>query len=408
MRIAVITTYPPSGGSLNEYAFHFVRHLRQKADVDDVIVIGDELPSHEQELAAPDEAGLAPLRIERAWRFGGWLNTPRILRAIRRTSPDIVLFNIQFASFGKRKIPATLGLLAPALSRLSGVPTVVLLHNLVDTVDLQNAGFARSRVSEALLRIAGNLLTRVLLLADRVALTIPKYVELLESKYRADNVLLAPHGSFADRVPSFDLPAGPTQLMTFGKFGTYKRVEVLIEAFRLLQTGSARALELVIAGSDSPNTPGYLANIQQRYADVPNIRYTGYVAEEDVPQLFTDATIVVFPYNSTTGSSGVLHQAGDYGKAVVLPMLGDLAELVQEEGYGGEFFEPENPASLAEALTRLLDDPARCLELGRQNWLAANGLSIGDVVDWYIFHFQDLLDRRQPKPVGASVRSTMS
>lgn len=408
MRIAVITTYPPSIGSLNEYAFHFVRHLRQKPDVDEVIVLADALPTDEQELNAGDDERLAPLRIERVWRFGGWLNTPRLLRAIRRYRPDVVLFNIQFASFGKRKIPATLGLLAPALSRLGGVPTVVLLHNLVDAVDLQNAGFARSRVSEGLLRIAGNLVTRVLLLANLVALTIPKYVELLEGKYKASNVLLAPHGSFAERVPSFEPPSGPAQILAFGKFGTYKRVEVLIDAFRLLQQGSSKPLELVIAGSDSPNTPGYLADAQRRYADVPNIRYTGYVAEDDVPQLFTDASIVVFPYNSTTGSSGVLHQAGDYGKPVVLPLLGDLAELVQEEGYGGEFFEPEDAVSLAAALTRLLNNPARCLELGRQNWLAANGLSIGDVVDWYIFHFQDLLEGRRTTSVGSSIRSTMS
>ncbi len=57
--------------------------------------------------------------------------------------------------------------------------------------------------------------------------------------------------------------------------------------------------------------------------------------------------MVVFPYTSTTGSSGVLHQAGGYGKAVIMPDLGDLALLVKEEGYRAEFFEPTSSISLA-------------------------------------------------------------
>jgi glycosyltransferase involved in cell wall biosynthesis len=87
----------------------------------------------------------------------------------------------------------------------------------------------------------------------------------------------------------------------------------------------------------------------------------------------------------------VLHQAGDYGKAVVLPKIGDLAELIAEEGYTGEFFEPNNPQSLADALTRILDEPARRMEMGRQNYLAARGLPLGEVVDWYLLHIEVLL-----------------
>jgi glycosyltransferase involved in cell wall biosynthesis len=121
------------------------------------------------------------------------------------------------------------------------------------------------------------------------------------------------------------------------------------------------------------------------------VRYTGYVAEEDVPRIFGEAAAVVFPYTSTTGSSGVLHQAGDYGKAVVLPKIGDLAELIAEEGYTGEFFEPNNPQSLADALTRILDEPERRMEMGRQNYLAARGLPLGEVVDWYLLHIEVLL-----------------
>jgi glycosyltransferase involved in cell wall biosynthesis len=128
---------------------------------------------------------------------------------------------------------------------------------------------------------------------------------------------------------------------------------------------------------------------------VAGIRFTGYVAEEDVAEVFHAAAVVVFPYTSTTGSSGVLHQAGDYGKAVVLPHIGDFAEVIAEEGYAGEFFEPGDVQSLADAIARVIDDPARRRQLGEQNYAASRGLPIAEVVDWYLLHFQMLIDEKQ-------------
>jgi glycosyltransferase involved in cell wall biosynthesis len=332
------------------------------------------------------------LQIIPCWRFGAWDNLLRIRAAVRRVCPDVVLFNIQFASFGSGRASAALGLLTPALLKAVGMPTTILLHNIMETVDLQNAGFARNVLLEKLTRLSGTLITRLLLTADMVALTVPKYVEILEQKYRTGKATLVPHGSFEDAAPPLEMPADlPPQIMTFGKFGTYKTVEPLIEAFRLLREDGRPDLELVIAGSDSPNAPGYLERVRRHYADLPGLRFTGYVAEEDVPRVFGEATVVVFPYTSTTGSSGVLHQAGGYAKAAVLPNLGDLAELVTEEGYAGEFFEPGDVASLAAAIARVLDDPERRHVLETQNYLAACGLPMSEIVDWYLLHIQPLV-----------------
>lgn len=396
MHLAIVTTYPPGTGTLNEYAYHFVRILRRKPEVQAVTLLVDELPKGQCYSDPEPEAGLAPLQIVPCWRFGGLGNAWRISRAVRRAAPDAVLFNIQFASFGRDKVSGALGLLSPALARAAGVPTVVLLHNLVEMVDLRQAGFTANPLIERAMRLAGTMLTRALLRANLVALTIPKYVELLEQKYGASNVVLAPHGSFDDAaaLPD-DPPSDPLRIMTFGKFGTYKRVEPLINAFCALRSPDRPALELVIAGSNSPNAPGYLEEVQARYAHVEGLRFTGYVPEEAVPGLFRESAIVVLPYTSTTGSSGVLHQAGDYGRAVVLPNVGDLAELIAEEGYAGEFFEPDDVQSLTTAIARLIDDPARRHELGRRNFMAACGLPMADVVDWYLLHMEQLRAKPQ-------------
>lgn len=397
LRLAIVTTHPPGKGSLNEYAYHFVRFLRQKEEVGELFLLVDELPEGGT-YAFDEQPHLAPVHVVPCWRFGGKNNPVRIRSAVRKANPDGVLFNIQFASFGGGKISATIGLTAPALVKRAGYPTIVLLHNIMETVNLKSAGFASNPAVESVIRLSGTVVTRLLLSADLVALTIPKYVEILESKYGATNVVLAPHGAFEDAPPPpFELPEGPLQIMAFGKFGTYKKIETLVEAFKLLQARArpdGRTLELVIAGTDSPNAAGYLEGVRQRYADVDGMRYTGYVAEEAVPRIFQEAAVVVFPYTSTTGSSGVLHQAGDYGKAVVLPHIGDFAEVIAEEGYAGEFFEPDDPQSLADAIARVIDDPARRRELGAQNYAASRGLPIADVVDWYLLHFQTLIAQK--------------
>lgn len=393
LNIAVVSPYPPSKSSLNEYGYHFITALRKKPEIGQIYILSDELPEGEYYQPITDEG--APTSIISCWKFGAINNATRIQSAVNTLKPDVVLFNIQFASFAGSRIAGAFGLLSPMLVKyMSRIPTVVLLHNIMETVDLSSAGFGGSNLMELVTRKAGEWATRAILSADLVALTIPKYVEILNEKYKAKNVFLAPHGAFDDvPEPDFsDSNNGKLNIMTFGKFGTYKKVEPLIEAFsKLKESQREQELELVIAGSDSPNVKGYLENVKHQYSNIDGITYTGYVAEEDVPRLFQESDVVVFPYTSTTGSSGVLHQAGSFGCAAVLPNFGDFAEIIKEEGYTGVFFEPNDVDSLTEAIETLLSSPEMRKEQGQQNYLAAKGIPIDDVVDWYLMHAERYL-----------------
>ena len=400
MTIAIITTHPPGTGSLNEYAYHFVRSLRQKAEVREILLLTDDLPPGQsyEHVEQRTDAFEVPVRVLPCWNFNAWRNPLRILATVHKLKPDVVLFNLQFATFGNRKIAATLGLVTPVLLRLTGVPTVVLLHHLMEKINLASAGFG-SRV-EQLIRFFGKIVTRLLLATNLVVVTIPNYVELLKEHYGADNVLLTPHGAFEEmEQPRADASSNEKQvILTFGKFGTYKRVELLLEAFALLQAEQRYStLELVIAGTNSPNAPGYLERMKQEYGTLQHVSFTGYVPEEQVANVFGPAKLVVFPYISTTGSSGVLHQAGEFGKAVVLPHIGDFVDVIADEGYIGRFFQPDNAHSLAQAIASLLDNPEECRGIGQHNYIAAHGLPISSVVDWYLIHFQYLLDNKQPR-----------
>jgi len=398
MKLAVVTAFPPSKVTLNEYGYHLVKHFAQKTEVNEIVLITD----HTAEPKQLDFESASKISVKESWKFNSYKNIIDVLRTIRSEKPDSVLFNLQFMKFGDKKIAATLGLLLPMITKLLGIPTIVLLHNILEEVDLGNAGFTNNKLLQKIYNFIGTTITRFLLQADLVSVTISKYVEVLKAKYRHDNIVLIPHGSFeTPPSPTMNLPEGPKKVMAFGKFGTYKKVEIMIDAVQKIRERTSQSIEIVIAGTDSPNTPGYLAGVAKKYDHVPNLTFTGYVSEEQVPVIFNESAVAVFPYTSTTGSSGVLHQAGSYGKAVVLPDLGDLGILVREEGYAGEFFIPGDADSLANAIEKILENDEYRIMLGKTNYEAACSLPMELIADKYLAYFNQIRNRKmKTKLVG--------
>jgi len=395
MKLAIVTSYPPSKVTLNEYAYHLVKHFRQHNQITELVLLTDANP---QEAAIHFTEEGCKVTIKKCWTFNKYSNVFSVMKAVKQINPDAILFNLQFMKFGDKKIVAALGLLLPVFCKLKKIPTIVLLHNILEQVDLKSAGFTKNKLLQKIYNVIGTTLTKFILAADTVAVTISKYAEILEEKYKAKNVILIPHGTFElPKEPTYQVPEGPLKIMTFGKFGTYKKVEILIEAVAKIRTRTRTPIEIVIAGTDNPNVPGYLKSVKERYAHISRLNFTGYVAESDVPKIFSESAMVVFPYTSTTGSSGVLHQAGSYGKAVVMPDLGDLSILVKEEGYRGEFFNPTNVDSLANAIEKIVLNTAYRNELGKANYKAATAYPMSKVTSMYLEEFNKIRQRHGQK-----------
>jgi glycosyltransferase involved in cell wall biosynthesis len=391
LRLAIVSSYPPSHAALTEYARQIVPLLADKPGIAGVVVLADRLDSGVRDVAPSDPR----IAIERCWSFGSSRAARDIRRALRRHRPDAVIFNIHFTTFGIHKVPAALGLCAPALARLAGYPVVVLLHNLIDTVDLRRLGLRVNGVNHRLVRIAGSLATRAVLRAHVVAVTLPQHVELLREQYGAGNVVLIPHGSWGtvDRVDTRGQEEGarPFRLLAFGRFGTYKRLEIVFAALERLRAAPGQGFELTIAGIDNPSAAGYLQSMRARHGHREGVTFRGYVPEDDVPGLFAWADAALMPYEATTGSSGVVHLAGAAGCPLVLPLVGELRELIEAEDFAGEYYTAGSAEDLAAAILRLRDDPVRRREMGARNRLAASGLPIEELVDWYLIHLDRVL-----------------
>ena len=376
MKICLVTTFPPSRGGLSEYGFHIARELRQNPFLS-LTILADQLPNPEPELEG--------YSVQRCWSFNDLGSPRRLLRVIRELDPDVVWFNLLFTTFGRKPAVAFCGLAVPVLSRLTGCYTHVTLHHLMDTVDLGDAGVSH----RSLYRVGGALATKMLLMSNSVSVLMPGYRQILQNKYGGQNVHIRHHGILSHRpeYPDFSRRGNPAQrILAFGKWGTYKRLETIIEAFEVLAERHPEA-KLVVAGEDHPQTPGYVASLAQRFGGDRRMEFTGYVAEERVADLFRTASVCVMPYSSSTGASGVAHLACAYGLPIVSADLADFRQMAVEEGMAIDFYRPGDTGDLAARLITLLESQERQRAMAEQNFSAALRMTMPRIIHEYVRHF---------------------
>ena len=377
MRICLVTAFPPSKRGLNEYGYHIARELQQDPLLS-LTILADQLETGEPELDG--------YTVKRVWGMNLLSNPVRLLRAVRDIKPDVVWFNLLFSTFGGKPVPAFAGLAIPALTRLTGCYTHVTLHHLMDNINLEDAGVRYARVY----RTAGNVATRMLLAANSVSVLLPAYRRTLIEKYKGDDVHFRAHGILSARpeYPDFSKRGNPVhRVVAFGKWGTYKRLELLLEAFATVNATMPET-KLIIAGGNHPMTPGYVESVAEKYKDDSSIEFTGYVAEEDIPKLFGSASITVMPYSSATGASGVAHLACEFGVPIVSADIADFREMADDENLALDFYKLGDAGSLANKLIELLRSPERQHEMSEQNFSAALRMTMPQIMQQYLRSFE--------------------
>ena len=394
MKICLVATFPPSGRQLNEYAFHVARELQSLPDVE-LTILADELADYDfatdsngKPVSAAEQKELPDFNVVRCWKFGSVSNPVRILNAVRKIKPDVVWFNLVFSSFATPDNPfaAFFGLSAPALTRTAGFYTHVTLHHILEHVNFAAAGIRRERI----LRLGSEMATRALLGANSVSVLLPHYRRTLVDKYSARNVLLGTHGTFAAKPtpPDFGKRGNPDlRILAIGHWGTYKRLETLMEAFPAVVEKVPNA-RLVVAGANHHTKPGYWESIREAQPKHLPIDFLGYVAEEDIPELFATTSILVLPYDSATGSSGPAHQACEYGVPIVSADISDLREMVTDEDMAVSFFAKGDATHLAKELTTILQSPDLQRSMADHNFAAGVQMTMGNVVRSYLRWFE--------------------
>lgn len=381
LRIALVSAFPPGQQSLNEYGLHLAEGLAARSDVEEVIVLADRLPTPAEELDLDPK-----IRVERCWSFNSFLTLPQLVRAIGCTKADGVIWNLQMATFGDRELPAALGLFGPMVARMTGAANGVIAHNLVDGVDLDQTLLKGHPIRQAMVKLGARVINRALVSSDYMTVTLRSYFDKLRARHPKANVFRVPHGTFdvTTQMPE-PLAARPRRIVTMGKFGTYKRLETLLEAFDILREQPGNEdLHLHIGGSDHPNTPGYLEALAKSRADDKGVVFTGYVAEDDIPSFFGNALLSVFDYSSTTGSSGVLHQTASYGTIPVFPRIGDFVDVCEDEGIEGVNYTSLDAFDMARQMQQAMEDLDGSQALVDRNLQASAEFPFETVIDFHV------------------------
>jgi len=394
MKICLVATFPPSGRQLNEYAFHIARQLQCNPDIE-LTILADELTDYE---FATDKNGLSQkaeqmselpgFNVIRCWRFGSLATPVRLLKTIRRLKPDVVWYNLVFSSFGTPETPvaAFAGLFAPALTRVAGFFTHITLHHIIEHVDFAAAGVRH----EKLFRIGTDAATKALLKADSVSVLLPHFRSTLITKYSAKNVLLGTHGTFASVPcpPDFAKRGNPDlRILAIGHWGTYKRLETLMQAFPAVLEKVPNA-RLIIAGANHHTKVGYWESIRDAQPAHLPIEFRGYVPEEAIPELFQSTSILALPYDSATGSSGPAHQACEFGVPIVCADIDDFREMAAGEDMAIRFYEKGNADELTKQFVVMLQSPELLRNMAEKNFAAGVEMTMTKVVQGYLRWFE--------------------
>jgi len=117
------------------------------------------------------------------------------------------------------------------------------------------------------------------------------------------------------------------------------------------------------------------------------VEFTGYVAEENLQNLFSTATLLVMPYSSATGSSGVAHLACQYGVPIICADIDDFRDMASDEGLAIDFYQRGRPENLAEKIMELVQSPERQYEMAEANFYAALRMTMPQIMRRYLRSF---------------------
>lgn len=364
-RVGLVCGYlDPTRDGVADYTRRLALHLR-RTGFEPVVVT-----THEWARAA----GKGAVGVTERWNVRGVATAALALRRL-----DLDLVHVQFAPsvFGSSRM---VGLLPLFLSRR--VPLIVTLHEYGVWLGHGRARRVRSALWSAAER-RGYADRETLLLTPRAArVLVPssEHLGVLRARLlrHAPATLEVPIGlnvevAIGDQPQARsdvrrELGAAPDAplVVFFGFLHPEKGLDRLIAAVAAARAHRPGAALLLIGGAESHSVPGAAAHQLRRELDQvaaacgvqDRVHFTGYLPEAEVSRLLQAADVAAFPFDAgVTRKSGSLLAALAAGVPVVATAPpGEVRGPTEADGVLR--VPPRDTAALADALGRVLGDPA--------------------------------------------------
>ena len=338
MKIAILSCFYPFRGGIAQFNANLFEELGKEHDVrafnfsrqyPDLL-----FPGKTQYVTPEDEA--VPVEAQALLDTADPLSWGRTTRAIRAWGADLLVLRYWMSWF------------APSLgwvARHAGCKAVGILDNVVPHEPhwfdapltrwflrgLDGAVTLCEEVSRDLLALRSDI--------PHTVLPHPIYTHFGPAIPRGE----------AERI--LGLPPGRRTLLFFGLIREYKGLDILLQAFDLLDS----RYQLVIAGEPYGSFDKYRQLIEAGRDPESVHVFPDYIRDSEVKRYFCAADLTVLPYRSAT-QSGISSVSCFFEVPMVVTDVGGLRETVGARGTG-IVCEESTPACVAAAIGRYFDEP---------------------------------------------------
>ena len=164
---------------------------------------------------------------------------------------------------------------------------------------------------------------------------------------------IIPHGNYLPFVETQPLNSKSPliNILFFGQIKEVKGIDVLLDAMEKVVKKSNH-YHLTIAGRPWKTEVKYYEDKIKKMGLSNHVTtHFKYIKDEDVDQLYKNASIIVMPYKKIY-QSGVLLLSLSYGRTVIASDLSPFKEVISD-GENGFLFESENSSSLSNCILKL-------------------------------------------------------
>ncbi|MCB9426008.1 MAG: glycosyltransferase [Flavobacteriales bacterium] len=143
------------------------------------------------------------------------------------------------------------------------------------------------------------------------------------------------------------------KVIIYGKLGTFKKVDVVLEAVQKVRENHGVNTKVIVAGSDSHLAEGYIDQIKNQYNDMEGVEYLDNISKKDLADMMIHNLVISFPF--TTEGVGHVYRVQQRIYGTMAHKLNDFIELAQEKGYPSATFNSKSDQSLAQAIHQLIE-----------------------------------------------------
>ena len=218
------------------------------------------------------------------------------------------------------------------------------------------------------------------------------------ARYFGGEFVIIPNGIDAERFggehvqPLEQYEDGRPNILFVGRLEPRKGFRYLLRAFPHVKKEFPKARLIVVGAYEREEMASHLHYAREHH--LTGVKFVGRVSDEDLPRYYRSCHVFCAPSTGFESFGIVLLEAMAAGKPAVASNIPGYRDLL-DDGKEGILAEPKDERSLAEALIRILRDPAMQRDMGDRGRLKAQQYSWRQVALRVLQFYEELLDRER-------------